>query len=266
MLGPTIMAHGTPEQKKRYLEPMLRARRGLVPALQRAGRRLRPRRPAHHRGEGRRRLDHQRPEDLDHRRALLRLGHDRHAHRSDAPEARRHHLLHRRHEGARHRDPADQADQRRRRTSTRCSSPTCACPTRTASARSNDGWRGAITTLMNERASIGSGGGMGFGVRELLRLARETRLERPAGDRGSVGAPADRGLLLEARRASSTPATARSPRSRAARRRARRARSARWSARRCARRWRRSRSSCRARRARRSTPTRTWRRGLAQQG
>jgi alkylation response protein AidB-like acyl-CoA dehydrogenase len=23
----------------------------------------------------------------------------------------------------------------------------------------NDGWRGAITTLMNERASIGSGGG-----------------------------------------------------------------------------------------------------------
>jgi alkylation response protein AidB-like acyl-CoA dehydrogenase len=27
MLGPTIMAHGTPEQKKRYLEPMLRATR-----------------------------------------------------------------------------------------------------------------------------------------------------------------------------------------------------------------------------------------------
>ena len=27
MLGPTIMAHGTPEQKKRYLEPMLRAAR-----------------------------------------------------------------------------------------------------------------------------------------------------------------------------------------------------------------------------------------------
>jgi alkylation response protein AidB-like acyl-CoA dehydrogenase len=38
----------------------------------------------------------------------------------------------------------------------------------------NDGWRGAITTLMNERASIGSGGGMGVGIGELLRLARET--------------------------------------------------------------------------------------------
>src|SRR5262245_13709203 len=37
----------------------------------------------------------------------------------------------------------------------------------------NDGWRGAITTLMNERASIGGGaGGLGFG--DLLRLARET--------------------------------------------------------------------------------------------
>jgi acyl-CoA dehydrogenase len=40
----------------------------------------------------------------------------------------------------------------------------------------NDGWRGAITTLMNERASIGSGSG-GVGVRDLLRLARRTDWE-----------------------------------------------------------------------------------------
>jgi alkylation response protein AidB-like acyl-CoA dehydrogenase len=45
----------------------------------------------------------------------------------------------------------------------------------------NDGWRGAITTLMNERATIGAGGGFGVGVPELLALARETRLHgRPA--------------------------------------------------------------------------------------
>ena len=37
----------------------------------------------------------------------------------------------------------------------------------------NDGWRGAITTLMNERASIGGGGG-GAGFSELMRLAKET--------------------------------------------------------------------------------------------
>src|SRR3989449_4617884 len=51
----------------------------------------------------------------------------------------------------------------------------------------NDGWRGAITTLMNERASIGSGSGMGFGVNELLRLARETDWNgRPAIEDPSV--------------------------------------------------------------------------------
>jgi acyl-CoA dehydrogenase len=42
--------------------------------------------------------------------------------------------------------------------------------------KENDGWRGAITTLMNERASIGSGSG-GVGVRDLLRLARKTDWE-----------------------------------------------------------------------------------------
>ncbi len=44
----------------------------------------------------------------------------------------------------------------------------------------NDGWRGAITTLMNERAAIGGGmGGSSFG--DLLRLAERTELNgRPA--------------------------------------------------------------------------------------
>jgi alkylation response protein AidB-like acyl-CoA dehydrogenase len=39
----------------------------------------------------------------------------------------------------------------------------------------NDGWRGAITTLMNERASIsGGGGGGGVGFADLVRLAKES--------------------------------------------------------------------------------------------
>lgn len=38
-----------------------------------------------------------------------------------------------------------------------------------------DGWRGALTTLMNERSTIGSGGGAaGVGVHDLMQLARET--------------------------------------------------------------------------------------------
>ena len=45
----------------------------------------------------------------------------------------------------------------------------------------NDGWRGAITTLMNERAALGAGVAGGPGFRDLLRLAREIELEgRPA--------------------------------------------------------------------------------------
>ena len=51
----------------------------------------------------------------------------------------------------------------------------------------NDGWRCALTTLMNERASIGSGGGMGVGISELIKLARETQWNgRPALDDPSV--------------------------------------------------------------------------------
>ena len=38
----------------------------------------------------------------------------------------------------------------------------------------NDGWRGAITTLMNERATIGAGGAFGAGINELLELAKQT--------------------------------------------------------------------------------------------
>jgi acyl-CoA dehydrogenase len=43
-----------------------------------------------------------------------------------------------------------------------------------------DGWRVALTTLMNERVAIGAGGGSGL-VRELFRLARDSRTGgRPA--------------------------------------------------------------------------------------
>ncbi len=53
----------------------------------------------------------------------------------------------------------------------------------------NDGWRGAITTLMNERASIGSGQGLGFGIQQLLDLARQTEWDgRPAIEDPSVRA------------------------------------------------------------------------------
>ncbi len=49
-----------------------------------------------------------------------------------------------------------------------------------------DGWRVAITTLMNERVAIGAGGGAGR-FRDLLKLARETKRNgRPAIEDSSV--------------------------------------------------------------------------------
>ena len=44
----------------------------------------------------------------------------------------------------------------------------------------NDGWRGALTTLMNERHSIGGGGG-GPDFKDLVQLAKHTELGRSPG-------------------------------------------------------------------------------------
>jgi len=129
---PTIMAHGTDEQKQRYCADA--ARRGdLVPALQRAERRVGPR--------GLRTTayatvttGHQRTEDLDDGRHYSKWGMV--LTRTD-PNARstRASLLHHRHGIAGHRDrPIKQINGGS--PSTRSSSPTCAWRTRTASATS----------------------------------------------------------------------------------------------------------------------------------
>jgi len=50
-----------------------------------------------------------------------------------------------------------------------------------------DGWRVAITTLMNERSSIGGGGGGGASIKDLIKLAEATEINgRPAIEDGGV--------------------------------------------------------------------------------
>ena len=87
-------------------------RKGLVPVVLRARRRLRCRGASHPRGEEGRRLDHQRPEDLDLGRALFRLRHPADPHRSQCAQAQGAHHVLPGHEEPRRRGAADQAGQR----------------------------------------------------------------------------------------------------------------------------------------------------------
>ena len=69
----TLIQHATPDQVARWVRPALDQERHLVPALQRARRRLRRRRRQDQGDPGRRRLAGQRPEGLDQRRPPGRL-------------------------------------------------------------------------------------------------------------------------------------------------------------------------------------------------
>ena len=136
MVAPTILAHATDHVKERVPPEHVPRRHRRLPAVQRARRRLRPRRPADQGRARRRRVGHHRPEGVDLGRAVQRHRRDHLPHRPRPAQAQGPHRLRRRHAGARRRGAAAAPDDRRRRRSTRCSSTRCACPTTTASATS----------------------------------------------------------------------------------------------------------------------------------
>ena len=115
MLVPTLIEHGTEAQKQHFVARHAARQDHLVPGLQRARRRQRPRLAAHPRRARRRPLGGQRPEDLDLERQRGRLDVRARAHRARRAEARRHQLPADRHEDARHRRAAAAPDDRRRR-------------------------------------------------------------------------------------------------------------------------------------------------------
>ena len=111
-------------------------RRGdLVPAVLRAGRRLRLRRSRLPRRSRRRRVDRQRPEGLEHARPPRRPGHARDPYRSRRAEAQGHDLLRARHARARASRCGRCVRSPARPSSTRCTSPMCGSPMPTGSAR-----------------------------------------------------------------------------------------------------------------------------------
>ena len=134
MIGPTLIAHGTDEQKDRYLQPMRRGEEIWCQLWSEpdAGSDLAV---AGHPGRARRRrVRAQRPEGLDQRRPLLRLRPRHLPHRPDGAEAQGHLVLRRRPAHARASRSARCGRSPARPTSTRCSSTTCASPPPTSSA------------------------------------------------------------------------------------------------------------------------------------
>ena len=114
--------------KARAPPPHAPRRRHLVPGFLRAERGIRPRVAADLGRARRRHLDRERAEDVEHARPPRELVRAARTHRSERAEAQGHHVPARRHDACR----ASRSDRSRRSpasaSSTRSSSPTCACP------------------------------------------------------------------------------------------------------------------------------------------
>ncbi len=159
-IGPSILDYGTEEQKALHL-PLIAVGPGLVvPGLQRARRRLRPRQHEDEGGARRRRLPHQRPEDVDVVGAVgqvvlpARAGRGRGRRRE--PPRRRHRLPAARWT-ARASPSAASTGSPAPTTSARCSSTTCGSTGPRCSATSATGGRSSATRCRtNGSASRGT--------------------------------------------------------------------------------------------------------------
>ena len=99
LVGPTLIAHGTEEQKQRFLPAIMPAEDIWCQLFSEPGAGSDLRRCAAA-PSARRRLDRERPEGVDQLRAVRALGHPAGAHRPDRVEGEGHQLLHPRHAGA----------------------------------------------------------------------------------------------------------------------------------------------------------------------
>ena len=152
-----------------------------MPAVQRAGRRLRPRVAGDAGRARRRRVGRHRAEGVDHVGAPRRLRRAARPHRSRRAEAPGHHLLPRRPAPARRRGAAAAPHRRRGRLQRGVPRRRASFPTRSGSARSATAGGSPNATLSGERQMVSGAGSGGVdriggrGVDHVLALARAAR-------------------------------------------------------------------------------------------
>ena len=149
LAGPTLLAHGTEEQKQRWLPVDPRRQPAVVPAVLRARRRLATsrrcdpgRRPSRRAGwlvSGQKVWTSYAP--------VVPVGDLPGAHRPRRAGAPRHLVPGRRHREPRRRRPPAASDHRARPSSTRCSSTRCSCRSDQLVGGLHQGWAVASTTL-----------------------------------------------------------------------------------------------------------------------
>jgi alkylation response protein AidB-like acyl-CoA dehydrogenase len=186
MGGPVVIAHGTDEQKQRYLEPILTAEEILVPGLLRARVGLRPRLAEDPRGQGRRRMGRHRPEGVDDPRPVREVVHARRPHRPRRSQAQGAHLLPDGH-GAGRRGAKPLVQITGEGEFNEVFIEEARVPEANVVGGVGNGWSVAITTLMNERAGLAFGAiaQIANSLKRLARWPRDARQRRHRG-RGPV--------------------------------------------------------------------------------
>ena len=183
MGGPTVIAHGTDEQKARYLAPILSADEMWCQGFSRAGVGLRPGVAEDPRRAQGRRVRRHRPEGVDDVRPPLQVVHAARPHNQDAPKHRglTYFLMDMEQDGV---DVRPLVQITGEAEFNELFIEEARIPAANVVGGVDNGWRVAITTLMHERA------GLAFALQARVQVALGRAGRRAEGHQGPADPPA----------------------------------------------------------------------------